>query len=70
MELIKDGHKFDASWISRPIRQDETYISVLCGHSEKLALAFHLIDQPSPSFIQITNNIRLCGDCRKLFLSC
>ncbi|CAF3859098.1 unnamed protein product, partial [Rotaria sp. Silwood1] len=63
LELLADGYVFDSSWISRKLRDGETVISVLCGHSEKLALAFNLIQKPIPSVIQIKNNIRLCGDC-------
>ncbi|CAF3215939.1 unnamed protein product, partial [Rotaria sp. Silwood2] len=65
IELLKDGYIFDPSWISRKLRKGETIMSVLCGHSEKLALAFNLIQKPIPSVIQIKNNIRLCGDCHE-----
>ncbi|CAF3829336.1 unnamed protein product, partial [Rotaria sp. Silwood1] len=65
LELLADGYVFDSSWISRKLRDGETVISVLCGHSEKLALAFNLIQKPIPSVIQIKNNIRLCGDCHE-----
>lgn len=64
-ELIEHGHEFDSSWITRPLRTSETVESVLCGHSEKLAIAFNLIQTPRPTFIQITKNLRVCGDCRK-----
>ncbi len=69
-ELIEHGHKFDASWITRSINEDETVQSVLCGHSEKLALAYNFITRTKPSFIQITKNLRVCGDCRKFFFCC
>ncbi|CAF3932145.1 unnamed protein product [Rotaria sordida] len=65
IKLLEDGYIFDPRWISRKLRKDETIISVLCSHSEKLALALNLIQKPSPSFIQITNNLRLCGDCHE-----
>jgi len=63
-ELIKHGHQFDASWITRPIANDENVASVLCGHSERLALAFNFIHKSIPSLIQSTKNLRVCGDCR------
>lgn len=47
---------------------DETVESVLNGHSERLALAFNFIHDPIPSPIQITKNLRICGDCRKISL--
>ncbi|UJR24035.1 hypothetical protein I4U23_027000 [Adineta vaga] len=62
-ELIEHGHKFDASWITRPLMADETVQSVLNSHSERLALAFNFIQRPVPSRIQIVKNLRICGDC-------
>lgn len=64
-ELIEYGHQYDSSWITRSLSEDETVESVLCGHSEKLAIAFNFIQQSKPSMIQITKNLRVCGDCRK-----
>jgi hypothetical protein len=64
-ELKAHGHEYDSSWITRPLKDGESIESVLCGHSEKLAIAFNLIQRPRPSFIQVTKNLRVCGDCRK-----
>ena len=64
-DLKENGHQFDSTWITRPLKQGETIESVLCGHSEKLAIAFNFIQKPAPSLIQITKNLRVCGDCRK-----
>ena len=63
------GHEYDSSWITRSLEDGESFESVLCGHSEKLAIAFNLIQRPQPSFIQITKNLRVCGDCRKYYKS-
>jgi hypothetical protein len=49
----------------RPIKPDETIESILCGHSEKLAIAFNFVANPNSSLIQVTKNLRVCGDCRK-----
>ena len=65
MELISHGHQYDSSWITRIIKENETIESILCGHSEKLAIAFHFIQNRKPSKIEITKNLRVCGDCRK-----
>lgn len=65
-ELIEHGHEYDPSWIVRPLEADETSESVLCGHSERLAMAANFIDNRKPNRIQITQNLRICGDCRKL----
>ncbi|CAF1249238.1 unnamed protein product [Rotaria magnacalcarata] len=66
VELIQHGHTFDGSWITRPINNDETIQSVLCGHSEKLAIGLNLIQRPVPSIIQVTKNLRICGDCHSV----
>ncbi|CAF3967721.1 unnamed protein product, partial [Rotaria sordida] len=64
-ELIAHGHEYDASWITRPLDPDETVESVLCGHSEKLAIAWHFIDNRKPSRIFVRKNLRVCGDCHR-----
>ena len=63
-DLKEHGHEFDGSWVTRPLQEGESIESVLCGHSEKLAIVFNLIQDPRPSVIQITKNLRVCGDCR------
>ncbi|CAF4028849.1 unnamed protein product [Rotaria sordida] len=63
--LIKHGHEYDASWITRPLGEDETTESVLCTHSERLAIAYHFLQEENPSFIQITENLHMCGDCHR-----
>ncbi|UJR24102.1 hypothetical protein I4U23_027069 [Adineta vaga] len=62
-ELLENGHKFNSDSITRSISSHETIQSVLCGHSEKLAIAFHFIQPTRPSRIQITKNLRVCQDC-------
>jgi hypothetical protein len=64
-ELIAHGHEHDASWITRPLNEDETVASVLCGHSERLAIAFNFVENPNTKRIQVTKNLRVCGDCRE-----
>lgn len=51
--------------MTRELNQEETIESALCGHSERLAIAFNFIQRPVPDFIQITKNLRVCGNCRK-----
>ncbi|CAF5177051.1 unnamed protein product [Rotaria magnacalcarata] len=53
-ELIKHGHNYDSSWITRPLHENETIESILCAQSERLAIAFNFIQETKPSFIQIT----------------
>ena len=63
--ILEHGHKYDASWIVRPIQPDETIETLLCGHSERLAMAAHFMRNRKPKRIQMTKNLRICGDCRK-----
>ena len=64
-ELVQHGHHYDSSWIIRRMEPEETVESVLCGHSEKLAIAYNFLVNPHPHRIQVTKNLRVCGDCRK-----
>ncbi|KAK9081932.1 hypothetical protein Syun_030914 [Stephania yunnanensis] len=47
---------------SKDVEDDEKENS-LCGHSEKLAIAFGLISTPSGTPLRIIKNLRVCGDC-------
>ncbi|KAF7803289.1 pentatricopeptide repeat-containing protein DOT4, chloroplastic [Senna tora] len=38
----------------------------LCGHSEKLAMAFGILNLPRGSTIRVTKNLRVCGDCHEM----
>lgn len=64
-KLKEHGHEYDSAWVTRPLNNNESVESMLCGHSEKLAIAFNLMQRPQPTFIQITKNLRVCGDCRE-----
>jgi hypothetical protein len=66
-ELIEHGYQFDTSSNTRISMNDESIESILCGHSEKIALAFNFVQRERPSIIQITKNLRICRDCRQLF---
>ena len=63
--LLDNGHRYESSWITRPLQPDETDASVLCGHSEKLAIAWNFVVNPNATRIQVTKNLRVCGDCRE-----
>lgn len=38
----------------------------LCGHSEKLAMAFGILNMPAGKTIRVTKNLRVCGDCHEM----
>jgi hypothetical protein len=64
-ELKEHNHVYDSSWITRSLNYDETPESILCGHSERLAIALNFVLNPKATQIQVTKNLRVCGDCRK-----
>lgn len=64
-ELVNHGFEYDSSWITRAMKEDETVATILCGHSERLAIAWNFVEHPQTKIIQITKNLRICGDCRK-----
>jgi hypothetical protein len=69
-ELINYCHNLDSSWRSHEIQDESDELDSCAHHSERLALAYNFVVRGNPTFIQITNNIRICPACRKLFLSC
>lgn len=40
--------------------------AALCGHSEKLAMAFGMLNLPPGKTIRVTKNLRICGDCHEM----
>jgi pentatricopeptide repeat protein len=38
----------------------------LCGHSEKLAMAFGILSLSPGKTIRVTKNLRVCGDCHEM----
>jgi hypothetical protein len=63
-DLVQHGYQFDSTSNTRILMADENIESILCGHSEKIAIAFNFIQESIPSTIQITTNLRICRDCR------
>lgn len=43
--------------------EEEQMENILCYHSEKLAIAFGLLNTPTGTPIRIIKNLRACGDC-------
>ncbi|CAN8276237.1 unnamed protein product [Cochlearia groenlandica] len=56
------GYVPDTSHVSVHVDQQEREVN-LQYHSEKIALAFALLNTPPGSTINIKKNIRVCGDC-------
>lgn len=39
---------------------------LLCGHSEKLAMAFGVLNLPPGKTVRVTKNLRVCKDCHDM----
>eukprot|EP01018_Ginkgo_biloba_P039368 Gb_08569 [translate_table: standard] len=56
------GYVPDTSFVLHDVDEAEKEY-ILCGHSEKLAIAFGLINTSPETPIRIAKNLRVCGDC-------
>ncbi|KAF9595027.1 hypothetical protein IFM89_036045 [Coptis chinensis] len=65
LSKIKEiGYVPDTNFVLQNLKEGEKEDS-LCGHSEKLAIAFGLISTPSGTPLRIIKNLRVCGDCHE-----
>ncbi|XP_022151061.1 pentatricopeptide repeat-containing protein At2g02980, chloroplastic isoform X2 [Momordica charantia] len=66
-ELIKEiklvGYVPDTSLVYHADMEEEGKELVLRYHSEKLAIAFGLLNSPPGTPIRVVKNLRICGDC-------
>ncbi|OVA17772.1 Pentatricopeptide repeat [Macleaya cordata] len=65
MEMKETGYVPDTKVVLYELDQDEKE-RIILGHSEKLALAFGLINCSKGETIRITKNLRLCEDCHSV----
>lgn len=63
-EMKKEGYKPDTSCVLHDVEEDEKEV-LLCGHSEKLAIAFGILNTPPGSTIRVAKNLRVCNDCHE-----
>lgn len=62
MEIKEMGYVPNTKFVLQNVEDGEKEFS-LCGHSEKLALAFGLISTRPGTPLRIIKNLRVCGDC-------
>ncbi|KAL9239700.1 hypothetical protein vseg_013997 [Gypsophila vaccaria] len=43
--------------------EEEEKVKMVYGHSERLAIAYALLESPKGTPIRVTKNLRVCGDC-------
>ena len=63
VELMEEAGYVSNTNIVLHDMEDEHKEYVLYHHSEKLAIAFGLINTSPSIAIRITKNLRMCGDC-------
>lgn len=66
LKMEKSGIQRDVSNVGHDFSKREK-ISELCGHTEKLALAFVMVKFGSVKNMWIGKNLRVCRDCHEVF---
>eukprot|EP01018_Ginkgo_biloba_P002462 Gb_38483 [translate_table: standard] len=61
-QMKEAGYMPDTHFVLHDVEEEQKE-HILCYHSEKLAIAFGLINTSPPSPIRIIKNLRVCGDC-------
>ena len=62
MEMKESGYFPNMSFVLQDVEEQEKE-HILCGHSEKLAVVFGLLNTPPGSSLRVIKNLRICGDC-------
>ncbi|XP_057837778.2 pentatricopeptide repeat-containing protein At1g11290, chloroplastic [Cryptomeria japonica] len=61
-EMKAAGYIPDSRHLPNDVEEEEKEL-FLCHHSEKLAIAFGLLNTPPRTTIRVVKNLRVCGDC-------
>ncbi|CAI0555511.1 unnamed protein product [Linum tenue] len=64
--IIEAGYVPDTSYALQDTDEEQKEHN-LWNHSERLALAFALINTPEGSTLKVFKNLRVCGDCHSVF---
>lgn len=62
--MRKEGYVPDTSCVLHNVNEEEKE-TLLCGHSEKLAIAFGILNTPPGTTIRVAKNLRVCNDCHQ-----
>jgi len=62
IKMREAGYVLDTKYVLQDVEQEEKEHSI-SHHSEKLAIAFGLINTPNGTTIRIIKNLRVCKDC-------
>ncbi|PON47999.1 DYW domain containing protein [Trema orientale] len=62
VKMKTEGYVPDTSCVLHNV-DEEAKETLLCGHSEKLAIAFGILNTPPGTTIRVAKNLRVCNDC-------
>lgn len=62
MEMKKSGYLPDTDFVLQDVEEQEKE-HILCGHSEKLAVVFGILNTSPGTALTVMKNLRICGDC-------
>ncbi|KAL9690493.1 hypothetical protein QQ045_010893 [Rhodiola kirilowii] len=60
--MKEEGYVPDTSCVLHNVKEEEKE-NLLRGHSERLAIAFGILNTPPGSIIRVSKNLRVCNDC-------
>lgn len=63
--MAKEGYIPDSREVSQNLQEEEKR-RLICGHSERLAIAFGLLNTEPGTPLQVMKNLRVCGDCHEV----
>lgn len=63
-KMRKEGYVPDTSCVLHNVEENEKEV-LLCGHSEKLAIAFGILNTSPGTVIRVAKNLRVCNDCHQ-----
>ncbi|CDP18169.1 unnamed protein product [Coffea canephora] len=61
-KMKEEGYEPDTSCVLHNVDEEQKE-NLLCGHSERLAMAFGLLNTPPGTTIRVAKNLRVCNDC-------
>ena len=61
-KMRKEGYVPDTSCVLHDVDDDEKE-NLLCGHSERLAIAFGILNTAPGTTVRVAKNLRVCNDC-------
>ncbi|GAA0175495.1 hypothetical protein LIER_41924 [Lithospermum erythrorhizon] len=62
VEMKRSGFAPNTHFVLQDVEEQEKE-HILCGHSEKLAVVFGMLNTKAGSSLNVIKNLRICGDC-------